>query len=214
LAGIVVVSSNSFTTRLSRFRAMSNNPTTTEFEELLDHVREGSQDAAWELIETFGEHIQRVISRMLDHRMRGQFDSTDFVQAVWISFLREPEQIQSFETPDDVMKFLTVIARHKVIEGGRRWLISQKSGVKRPVSIDDPHLNPDILASKREPTPSAVAVARERWNRIISREAPHFKEVVRLRLAGASFVEIANELQLHERTVRKIVDRLVTLPAF
>jgi RNA polymerase sigma factor (sigma-70 family) len=187
---------------------------TTEFEALLERVRDGSQDAAWELIEAFGPHIQRVVSRMLDHRMRGQFDSTDFVQSVWTSFLREPERIHELQTPDDVLRFLTVMAKHKIIDGGRRWLMTQRNGLKRPVSIDDPHLNPDALASARQPTPSAVAVARERWNRIISREPPYCQDVIRMRLAGSSCVEIANQLQLNERTVRRIIDRLVTLPAF
>ena len=78
----------------------------SDFRTLLAGIRSGSEEAAWQLIEQYGPHIRRIVRRRLDRRLRSQFDSVDFVQAVWASFFREPDQIRSFETLPDLIKYL------------------------------------------------------------------------------------------------------------
>ena len=53
------------------------------FRSLICHVREGSEDAAWDLVEQYGEAIRRAVRRALNERLRSKFDSLDFVQLVW-----------------------------------------------------------------------------------------------------------------------------------
>ena len=57
----------------------------TEFASLMRRLRDGSEEAAWELVERFSSSVQRVIRRSLNEQMRSKFDSIDFVQAVWFS---------------------------------------------------------------------------------------------------------------------------------
>src|SRR5262245_26982587 len=91
-----------------------------EFADLLRRVKAGSSDAAWELIDRYGSHVQRVVRRLLNRRLRPQFDSVDFVQAVWASFFNDPAQIHSFKSPDSIIGYLARMARNKVIEENRR----------------------------------------------------------------------------------------------
>ncbi len=83
----------------------------SDFRTLLEGIRAGSEDAAWRIIELFGPHIHRVVHRLLDRRLRSQYDSVDFVQAVWASFFREPNRIRSFETPSDLIRYLAATTR-------------------------------------------------------------------------------------------------------
>jgi RNA polymerase sigma factor (sigma-70 family) len=181
-----------------------------KFGELIAQLREGSEDAAWQLIEHYGPHIQRVVRRTLDRRLRGKFDSVDFVQAVWASFFREPAQIHSFETPKQIVGYLAAAARFKVVDEMRRRLGTKKYDVARELPWDDSTVDSDPRVSGG-PSPDEIAIAREVWNRLISGQTTMHQEIVRLRFGGATFEEIAQKLDIHERTARKVMDRLLQL---
>lgn len=181
-----------------------------EFSELLRRVKAGSEDAAWELIDRYGPHVQRVVRRLLNRRLRPQFDSIDFVQAVWASFFQNPAEIHSFESPDGIIGYLAHMARNKVIDENRRRLGTLKHNVDRVFSLEDcPADDGDLV--DHQPRPSQVAVARERWRRLVDAQPSHYREVIRLRIMGVTDAEIARQLQIDERTVRKIIDRLLQL---
>ncbi len=57
------------------------------YRDLMYRVQEGSEDAAWELVQRYGGYVRRAVRRVLDRRLRPKFDSLDFVQLVWQSFL-------------------------------------------------------------------------------------------------------------------------------
>ena len=58
-------------------------------------------------------------------------------------------------------------------------------------------------------TPSQVAVAREHWNRLIQGQPSHYQQILELRLAGLTYNEIAQQVQIHERTARRVIDNLL-----
>jgi RNA polymerase sigma factor (sigma-70 family) len=181
-----------------------------KFGELIAQIREGSEDAAWQLIEHYGPHIHRVVRRTLDRRLRRKFDSVDFVQAVWASFFREPAQIRSFQTPKQIVGFLAAAARYKVVDEMRRRLGTEKYDVARELPWDDSTVDSDPKVPVG-PSPEDIAIAREVWDRLISGQTTLHQEIVRLRFGGATFEEIAKKLDIHERTARKVMDRLLEL---
>lgn len=189
---------------------MDSSDCQVSFAALMDRVRAGSEEAAWELIERYGDQIQRFVRRLLHMRLRSQFDSTDFVQLVWLSFFRDPEKIRSFSSPEELAAYLIVVARNKVIDETRRCLSTKKKNVRRVRAYDDEH-NGIAAIADRGPTPSAIVVARERWERIIKGQPAHYQELARLRFMGVSNDEIAHKLGINERTVRKILNHLLQL---
>lgn len=180
----------------------------SDFRTLLIGIRAGSEDAAWRFIERYGPHIHRVVHRLLDRRLRSQFDSVDFVQAVWASFFREPDQIRSFETAPELTGYLAAAARNKVIDEARRRLGTKKYDVKLERSFNDSSVEADELRSGG-PSPDEVAIAREAWSRLVAQQPTQYREVVKLRFQGATYPEIAARLEIHERTARKIIERLL-----
>jgi len=173
----------------------------------MEEVRSGSQEAAWELVDRYGPHVQRHVRKSLHRQLRSKFDSIDFVQVVWASVFRNPEKLREIDRSEELIAFLAGIAKHKVLNEVRRRLQSLKYNVARekPLGFREEE-NGELHV--RNPTPSAVAIAKERWDGMLAKQNATAQAVVGLRLQGVSFVEIAQRLQINERTARKAIERL------
>jgi len=178
----------------------------SEFASLIERVRCGDQDAAWTLIDRYSPHILAVVRRSLNRSLRSKFDSVDFVQAVWASFFRQ-SPLEKISDPDQFIRFLAGIARHKVLGQYRHHVTVPKRVLGAEIRMADP--NRDDPTISRDPTPSTAAAAREIWKQLVERESPLHQEIIRLRLGGTSYVEIAKTLSINERTARRVVDRLL-----
>jgi RNA polymerase sigma factor (sigma-70 family) len=183
---------------------MNDGTRERDFAELMKQVRAGSDEAAWELVDRYQKDVFRFVRRSLHVSLRAKFDSVDFVQIVWASFFRSPDRLQGIEKPEQFIAFLATVAKFKVLTEMRRRQTA-KYDVNREQLIDD------TTQPRHVDTPSAVAVARERWQRIVASENSKVREIVGLRLQGATFVEIAQQLSVHERTARKAIERLVNV---
>jgi RNA polymerase sigma-70 factor (ECF subfamily) len=182
----------------------------SEFRAAIAGVRAGSAEAVWKLIADYGPHIQRVVRRRLDRRMRSKFDSQDFVQMVWASVFRNPHEICSLNQPEDFIRFLAALARRKVIVEHRRRFQTQKYNVTREQSLDDSELAEQPVDNEQA-TPSQIAMAREQWDRYMRHRPERDRSIVQMRIRGATFLEISQQLGIHERTARKVIDRLSQL---
>ncbi len=186
---------------------MSDYPAT--FSQLMDQLQHGSQDAAWELIEVYGPHVRRYVRRTLTSDMRSKFDSIDFAQIVWASFFREPQRIRELTTPQQLLGYLATMARNKVISESRRRLDTLKHDVRREVSLECTDSGAARALHSHDPSPSSVAVARERWNRLVGNQPDDVRRILELRFAGETYDEIARRLDMNEKTVRRTLARLI-----
>lgn len=180
------------------------------FRRLIQRVRDGDAESALELLERYSPHVLRLIRRRLSGGLRAKFDSADFVQAVWVDFFCE-SQPRDFHCPEDLIRFLVTLARNKLYDELRRRTQSERYNVTREMSLDDLALvwDGEIEAiDLRQPRPSQVAVARERWSRLMADQPPLHRKILELRCQGATFLEIAEQLEVHERTARRVFERL------
>lgn len=178
---------------------------TTSFESLLDQVRHGSEEAAWQLIEDYGSHILSVVRRQLDRDMRARLDSQDLVQAVWKSFFTDRDHMEAIVNPQQLIAFLAKMARNKVVDEFRRNIRTRRDIEREDAEIRNEKLD---YQRGRDPTPSQVAIARERWSSMLAQRSDLHQQIIRLRLSGASFEAIATELAINERTARRVIDQL------
>jgi len=180
--------------------------TADEFRSLLERLRSGSEDAVSELLEEYGAQVLRVIRRRLNQSLRSKFDSQDFSQAVWKSFFENRAEIASFKTPQDLAKFLQAIAAKKVLGEFRRFHGTEKHDLSREeLSVDE---NDDRLPRSRQPTPSHVVANREEWERLNQNQPTQYRRLLKMRGEGVAYAEIAEKLQLDEKTVRRVIKRL------
>ena len=179
---------------------------TRTFRGLLDEVRSGSQEAAWELVETYGPHVHRYVRRVMHRSLRSKFDSLDFVQIMWASLFREPGKLSGFDQPEEFIAYLVTLAKNKVFNELRR-----RTAPRYDIGREQQYPNDSVACGEirqQPPTPSAVAIAKERWVHLVSNQNQTVQSVVTMRLRGNTFDEIAEKLQIHERTARKAIAQL------
>jgi RNA polymerase sigma factor (sigma-70 family) len=179
-----------------------------EFRDLLDAARSGSQEAAQALVDEYGSQIIRAVRRRLNRQMRSQFDSHDFVQNVWTSFFADATRLELFNSPAALAAYLMQMAENKVVDEVRKRMVWEKRNVKRERSIDDSRLLYGKGLRAPSPTPSQVVMADEAWDKI-RRERPVHYRMFELRQAGKTFEQIADELGVNERTVRRALNGLL-----
>jgi RNA polymerase sigma factor (sigma-70 family) len=183
---------------------------TADFGELLHRARQGSDAAAWDLVEAYGPYVLRTIRRTLSREIRGKFDSDDFAQAVWASFFGSPERLEGVTEPRQLVGLLATMARNKVIDEMRRRFQTQRYAVRREQPLAERSDSPHQLKS-REPSPSQFAIARERWMRLLQAQPEHYRQVIRLKLMGKTNRSIAQQLGVNEKTVKRVLDRLTEI---
>lgn len=172
---------------------------------LIQQVRQGSQEASRELAETYGSHVRRAVRQKLGRHLRSRYDSLDFVQNVWASFFCDPASAPALETPAQLVAYLCRLAQNKVIDEVRRSQ-TQKGDIDREQHVDRPDEFAPVYG--RDPTPSAVAVFRERYDALVTRQPEEISQAAQLRYEGATYEEIAERMNVSERHVRRALDRL------
>lgn len=182
----------------------------TDFRQLMDRVRRRDEVAIRELLEAFSPHVIGAVRRSLTPETRREFDSSDFAQIVWGSVLCDLQQIEQLDSPQRLAKFLIKVARHKVVDQYRRQFLTQKRDAGQQVSLDGDLDEQQLAAAKQfEATPSEHAMAAELWDRLLARTPQHFRPILQLRREGLSCDEIAERLGINERTVRRLLKKLM-----
>lgn len=170
-----------------------------------ESVLAGSEQAIQRLVAYYEPHLRRAVRRRIPRKMRTKYDSADFVQMVWASTFRNRDRFDRLAHHSDFVRYLTTLARNKVVQELRKRMQTQGYNIDRERTlvcdsrggIADP-----------SPSPTEAAIARECWRNMIDQLPDRERKVVWLRLQGATYVEIAEQLRIHERTVRRIIARL------
>jgi len=202
---------------------MSKQPdeSRSEFEQLLERLSQGSDEAAERIVHLYSTNILRAVRRSLPRAIRSKVDSVDIFQSVWISILSKRTRLGELDTPQRFVAYLAATARLKVLEKYRHYTRMQAFDVKREQRMSDPVIVDGggaarprttakaTLADTKHPSVSAVAEAREAWHRLLSCCDERDKLVVELRLEGKSYEEIAKRLNVSTRTIRRTLQKLL-----
>jgi RNA polymerase sigma-70 factor (ECF subfamily) len=190
-------------------RAMTESE---RFAQLMERVRSGCRAAAQELFDSFSGHILRVVRRKLHQRMRTQYDSVDFAQAVWASFFAVPPERFTFDNPDALAGFLAQVASNKVAEAYRRRVLTTKRDLNREVPLGREEIEKPAKTIDSQPTPSQVAMANERWERLLEGQPPHYRRILEMLRQGHTYREVADRLGLHPKLIQRLIRKLETGP--
>ena len=174
---------------------------------LIQGVREGSNAAFEELVTNYSGHVFRVVRRKLASAMRSKADSTDFVQSVWAVFFENRHRLVDCQSPGELINFLAKVAGDKVIDERRRRLTLAKANVNREVPLGE-CAAAECLRSK-EPTPSALAISDECLHRLLDGQHTMARQMVEMRLDGATYEDIAIAFEVSPKTVQRTFRRLL-----
>jgi RNA polymerase sigma factor (sigma-70 family) len=132
----------------------------------------------------------------------------DIVQLVWQSLFSDNDlAAETIDTPGQFRGYLTGIARNKVREEYRRGTRTRKYDLAREEPLDlrrGPGAECGVAAT--DPSPSARVVADECWESILYGGSERQIQIVEMRRKGLTFEQIAVELGISDRTIRRQLD--------
>jgi RNA polymerase sigma factor (sigma-70 family) len=180
-----------------------------EFVDLMSRAKAGDEAAVRLFLSRFGREVQMMVRARLPKRLRNQYDSADFVQAVWQSFFGDLRRnIPSFENVTHLRRYLAGTVRNKVHEQHRRLTRTQKYNIWREERLYMRRGGCDVPREvvSPDPSPSQAAQAGDRLAQLFEGRSQREIEVIRLRRQGLTFEEIAGVTGVNERTARRIIE--------
>jgi len=184
-------------------------PSETEISELIARAKAGDETAIGEFLSRFEPEVRIMVRGRLPRMLRTQFDSMDFVQAVWQSFFADlRSSSRQFENVHHLRGFLAGVARNKVYEEHRRLTRTKKYALAREQSlyVRRGSREVELALISPEPTPSQAVQASDRLAQLVARCSPLEAQVITLRRQEMTFDEIARRTGISERSVRRIID--------
>jgi RNA polymerase sigma factor (sigma-70 family) len=178
-------------------------PDEASFVKLIERVRAGDEDAATELVRRFEPAIRRAVRlRLVDDRLRRQFDSMDVCQSVLGSFIVRAALGQfELEKSEHLLKLLATMVRNKVAERAEHEKAERRdyrraSGLEKAAEVAD-----------SEPTVSRQLEARELLDLAKKRLTDEERQILELRGFGFDWVEVATRVGGTAEGVRKKLAR-------
>jgi RNA polymerase sigma-70 factor, ECF subfamily len=178
--------------------------------DLIQRWRTGDESAATELYRRYVQELLRVIGVHLSRRMKARLDADDVCQSVFRTVFRRARQGEfAFQDDDDVWKLLVTIALNKLRNKHRYMAASKRSVDRETPSGDLGHV--DAFTARqlgRSPGSEEAALVAEVWDSVLTGLPCECQELLRLRVEGYSQQEIAEELRVSTRTIRRMNEQI------
>jgi RNA polymerase sigma-70 factor (ECF subfamily) len=181
-------------------------PEAPAFDELIRRVRAWDQEAAAELVRRYEPAIRRAVRvRLANARLGNLFESMDICQSVLRSFfVRAASSQYDLETPEQVLRLLTAMARNKLASHARKQYSLRRD--HRRASLIGDH-GSQLVASVD--SPSADIVASDLQQEVRRRLAPDEWQLLELRNQGQEWASIAAQVGGQPDTLRKKLARAI-----
>lgn len=163
------------------------------------------QDVTKRLVARYGPKVLNTIRRYLPRILRSKFDSQDFAQMAWLSVFRDPRCVEKFENSKAFAAFVAAVAANKV-KMALRHCLRQKCDVNRECGLEEAVGHEPVAG---EPRPSAAVAFRDELGTMLEARPEHYRQVLVLRSDGMSTWEIAQQTNLNETTVRRILRNML-----
>lgn len=187
-----------------------------KFDQLMESVAAGSDDAIWQLAETYTPFIIGAVRYSLPRRLRSKLDSQDIAQSLWASLLLNGTDLTRLKTPAQLIAFLARATKNKVIDKNRHFQ-TQKHDIQREERLSSTSPNRGASSQRpqgtmpysRDDTPSEFAILREQWNHVLASISERERDILWMRLGRHSYQSISVKLQIHERTARLAMENVI-----
>lgn len=188
-----------------------------DFKQLMEDLANGSEDAAWRIARDYTPHILRAVRAKLPRSIRSKVDSQDFAQIIWVSVLLKQSNLDRVRSPQELINLLVRVAHHKVVDAYRHYTDFQARDHRRESPIEKVGRSKqsgvqhtvDAGLFDRQMSPSQSAGVRERWQLLLQNLSPRDGAILRHRMNGETYTEIAGVVGAGVTTVREVLNRIV-----
>jgi RNA polymerase sigma-70 factor (ECF subfamily) len=173
---------------------------------LLKLWRAGDQDAARQLFDRYVSQLVALARRRISQRIAGRVDPEDIVQSVFRTFFHRAREGQfQIDGPDDLCRLLARITVHKTLRQ-----IAFHKRAKRDATLEAGQGEADHLMAvlSREPTPEETGAFLDELEQLLEKMRPEDRRILEMRMQGYSNVEIAKELKITDRKIRRLMERI------
>ena len=163
-------------------------PEADDFPNLIRRVRGGDEAAAAELVRRYEPAIRRAVRiRLSDTRLARAFDSMDVCQSVMASFfVRAALGQYELDAPDQLLRLLTTMARHKLADQVDRERAECRDS--RRVEEGGAETREIVAAAS---SPSRQVAAKELLAEVQRRLSPEERQLAELHHQGLDWAQIA-----------------------
>jgi RNA polymerase sigma factor (sigma-70 family) len=178
---------------------------------LINLCRQGDNRAAQQLFDRYVERLHGLARRRISQRLSSRVDPEDIVQSVFRTFFGRLKEGQfKIDDQDDLCRLLVRITVHKTL----RQIAYHKANKRDPgaevaQSKDQQDQLIDVL--DREPTPEATAMFLDQLEHFFNRLRPQERQILEMRLQGYSNEEIAQQLGIYDRKIRRALEHIRVL---
>jgi RNA polymerase sigma-70 factor (ECF subfamily) len=173
---------------------MTESTARDEYSGFIRRIRQGDEQAAYELVRRYEPEIRLEVRgwlRLRNPSLRRVFDSMDICQSVLASFFaRAAVGDFDLDEPPQLIRLLVGMARKKVAEQARHHQ-RQRRDVRRVGDVD---VEAGGIAASSEETPSRIASGRELLQRLRERLSDEERQIADLRARGSDWASVASEL--------------------
>jgi RNA polymerase sigma factor (sigma-70 family) len=174
------------------------------FEELIRRIRAGDQDAATILVKRYEPAIRRAVRfRLSEARLGTLLESMDICQSVLASFfIRAASGQYELQTPAQLLKLLTAMARNKLTSQARMQN-AQRRDIRRMTSGGQDE-NRFVAV---DTSPSGELAVRDLLHEIHRRLSTDERQILDLRNQGCDWAAVAVKLNGSADALRRKLSR-------
>lgn len=178
--------------------------------ELVDRWRGGDELAAGILHKRYMAKLLNLVGRHLASRFNPRLDADDVVQSVFGSFFNGAREGRyAFDAENDFWKLLLTIALNKVRNTVRHHQTQMRDLGKESFSTNADG-SETLMANLRNPQRIAAEYAEflESLDELLDQLDPSEQTLLRYQIEGYTQKEIADKMNLNDRTIRRMLTRI------
>lgn len=181
-------------------------PELSDTQTLLNLLRCGDEAAAQQVFDTYVNSLLKLARNRINQRLNRRVDPEDIVQSVFRTFFRRVKEGQlCIEEQDDLSKLLTCITARKALRQVARHKAAKRDcgregDTDAPVALTElaaPHPSPEVVVSFLDLLEHFLAALR-----------PQDRQILQMRLEDYSTLEIAHNLGVSDRHVRRALEHI------
>jgi RNA polymerase sigma-70 factor (ECF subfamily) len=177
-------------------------------ESFVNSLRRGDPETVRKVFDSYVDRLVALARKRISQRLASRIDAEDIVQSVFRTFFHRAQQGQfTITAEDDVCKMLARITVHKTF----RQIAHHQAGKRdagREVGRGDDEQDVVLNLASREPSPEEAAELLDQLEHFLAQLRPEDRQILELRMQGFSTLEIAQQLGITDRKIRRLMERI------
>lgn len=172
--------------------------------DLLNAWRDGDEAAAARFFERYRARLIAIVRARISRRLARRVEPDDIVLSAYRSFFVTARKGRFEDPSEDLWPLLVNITLRKLARQARRH-----QAKRRDINQEEDYgsrFGADLV--QEEPTVEQAVILEEEVARLLARLSEHDREIVTRTLQGEDAETIANALGIHERSVRRTLQRI------